>query len=280
MWHIDMLLVEVWTSANTLQRVVRAGCGGVCWASCDALIWNHTFLWSSLLLQSLFTGLSGFSLIMWCDVTEDLCLDKYAFFQTFLFYNSLLNVFLGKALIALSLYPANCSLFPLSLTLSLVYANVRLCVCVCTCGAPQWYPEVRHHCPNTPIILVGTKLDLRDDKDTIERLRDKKLSPITYPQGLAMAREIGKAVYGIWLVVRSKSFPSAWQNGTEPRMAPHRKSAAHRCTVWMCVWVEINYCKALWVVIMTRKGLYKYRPFTICTTAYVFHYDFGRAEHV
>lgn len=57
----------------------------------------------------------------------------------------------------------------------------------------QWYPEVRHHCPNTPIILVGTKLDLRDDKDTIERLRDKKLAPITYPQGLAMAREIGKS---------------------------------------------------------------------------------------
>lgn len=56
----------------------------------------------------------------------------------------------------------------------------------------QWYPEVRHHCPNTPIILVGTKLDLRDDKDTIERLRDKKLAPITYPQGLAMAREIGE----------------------------------------------------------------------------------------
>ncbi|XP_045580366.1 ras-related C3 botulinum toxin substrate 3 isoform X1 [Salmo salar] len=59
----------------------------------------------------------------------------------------------------------------------------------------KWYPEVRHHCPNTPIILVGTKLDLRDDKDTMERLRDKKLSPITYPQGLAMAREIGQSVW-------------------------------------------------------------------------------------
>ncbi len=46
----------------------------------------------------------------------------------------------------------------------------------------QWYPEVRHHCPNTPIILVGTKLDLRDDKDTVEKLKEKKLSPITYPQ--------------------------------------------------------------------------------------------------
>lgn len=41
---------------------------------------------------------------------------------------------------------------------------------------------MRHHCPNTPIILVGTKLDLRDDRSTIEKLKDKKLSPITYPQ--------------------------------------------------------------------------------------------------
>lgn len=46
----------------------------------------------------------------------------------------------------------------------------------------QWYPEVRHHCPSTPIILVGTKLDLRDDRTTIEKLKDKKLAPITYPQ--------------------------------------------------------------------------------------------------
>lgn len=61
-----------------------------------------------------------------------------------------------------------------------------------TLPAPfQWFPEVRHHCPSTPIILVGTKLDLRDDKDTIEKLKEKKLAPITYPQGLALAKDIG-----------------------------------------------------------------------------------------
>ncbi|KAL6458623.1 hypothetical protein MHYP_G00320950 [Metynnis hypsauchen] len=59
----------------------------------------------------------------------------------------------------------------------------------------QWYPEVRYHCPNTQIILVGTKLDLRDDKDTIEKLKEKQLTPITYPQGLAMAKEIGAVKY-------------------------------------------------------------------------------------
>ncbi len=48
--------------------------------------------------------------------------------------------------------------------------------------ALQWSPEVSHHCPNTPIILVGTKLDLRDDKETVEKLKEKRLNPITYTQ--------------------------------------------------------------------------------------------------
>lgn len=59
----------------------------------------------------------------------------------------------------------------------------------------KWYPEVSHHCPNTPIILVGTKLDLRDDRETIEKLREKKLAPITFPQGLAMMKEISAIKY-------------------------------------------------------------------------------------
>jgi Ras-related C3 botulinum toxin substrate 1 len=33
---------------------------------------------------------------------------------------------------------------------------------------------------------------LRDDRDTIERLRERRLAPISYQQGAAMAKEIGK----------------------------------------------------------------------------------------
>lgn len=81
--------------------------------------------------------------------------------------------------------------------------------------SPQWYPEVRHHCPHTPILLVGTKLDLRDDKDTIERLRDKKLAPITYPQGLAMAREIGEwAPPGLPVAGKRRQWRCALGGGT------------------------------------------------------------------
>ncbi|MCL4159591.1 UNVERIFIED_CONTAM: hypothetical protein GTU68_027604 [Idotea baltica] len=59
----------------------------------------------------------------------------------------------------------------------------------------KWYPEVSHHCPSTPIILVGTKLDLREDKETLENLKEKRLAPITYPQGLVMCREINAVKY-------------------------------------------------------------------------------------
>ena len=59
----------------------------------------------------------------------------------------------------------------------------------------KWYPEVRNHCYNVPIILVGTKLDLRDDKETVERLKDKRMAPITHSQGLAMAKDINALKY-------------------------------------------------------------------------------------
>merc|ERR1712183_262465 len=55
--------------------------------------------------------------------------------------------------------------------------------------------EVSHHCPNTPTILVGTKLDLREDKEHLKKLSEKNMQPLTYPQGLQMAKEINAVKY-------------------------------------------------------------------------------------
>jgi Ras-related C3 botulinum toxin substrate 1 len=59
----------------------------------------------------------------------------------------------------------------------------------------RWHPEVTHHCPSTPIILVGTKKDLHDDKETVERLKEQNLSPITLQDCFKMQSDIGAVNY-------------------------------------------------------------------------------------
>ena len=45
--------------------------------------------------------------------------------------------------------------------------------------------------PNTPWVLGGTKMDLIEDPQTLERLGEKNLKPITFEQGAALAKELG-----------------------------------------------------------------------------------------
>lgn len=59
----------------------------------------------------------------------------------------------------------------------------------------KWFPEIEHHAPNVPVILVGTKLDLREDKRTVEALRQRRMEPVSYEQGIAVAKEIGAHRY-------------------------------------------------------------------------------------
>mmetsp|Transcript_123608 Transcript_123608/g.174215 ORF Transcript_123608/g.174215 Transcript_123608/m.174215 type:complete len:200 (-) Transcript_123608:12-611(-) len=59
----------------------------------------------------------------------------------------------------------------------------------------KWVPEVKHHCPDTKLILVATKLDLREDKEQVERLKEKGLEPITVGEGESLAKEIGAEAY-------------------------------------------------------------------------------------
>lgn len=52
--------------------------------------------------------------------------------------------------------------------------------------------QVRHFCPNVPIILVGNKKDLRNDPQTIRELQKMKQEPVKSEQGRAMAENISK----------------------------------------------------------------------------------------
>jgi len=59
----------------------------------------------------------------------------------------------------------------------------------------KWFPEVRHHCPGVPCLIIGTQSDLRDDTATIEKLAKNKQRPVTTEMGERLAKESGAVKY-------------------------------------------------------------------------------------
>jgi len=59
----------------------------------------------------------------------------------------------------------------------------------------KWFPEVRHHCPGVPCLVVGTQVDLRDDPQVIEKLQRQKQRPVAAEHGERLARELGAVKY-------------------------------------------------------------------------------------
>lgn len=57
----------------------------------------------------------------------------------------------------------------------------------------KWIPELKHYAPGVPIVLVGTKLDLRDDKQFF--VDHPGAVPITTAQGEELRKTIGAPAY-------------------------------------------------------------------------------------
>ena len=59
----------------------------------------------------------------------------------------------------------------------------------------KWFPEVHHHCPGVPCLIVGTQVDLRDDSAVLEKLGRQKQRPVAPEAGERLARELGAVKY-------------------------------------------------------------------------------------
>ena len=72
-------------------------------------------------------------------------------------------------------------------------------------------------------------MDLREDQETIEKLKTKRLSPITYPQGLQLQKELGAANYMECSAVTQKNlklvFDEAIRSVLQPRKPEKKKSS-------------------------------------------------------
>lgn len=59
----------------------------------------------------------------------------------------------------------------------------------------KWFPEVHHHCPGVPCLIVGTQVDLREDPSVKDKLAKQKMAPVKKEDGDRMARELGAVKY-------------------------------------------------------------------------------------
>ncbi len=59
----------------------------------------------------------------------------------------------------------------------------------------EWNPEIRHFCGSCPVILVACKIDLRNDFETIEKLKEQGENLVTTEDGEKIAEQIKAKAY-------------------------------------------------------------------------------------
>ncbi|XP_028923634.1 rho-related GTP-binding protein RhoG-like [Ornithorhynchus anatinus] len=101
------------------------------------------------------------------------------------------------------------------------YANVR----------HKWHPEVAHHCPDVPVLLVGTKSDLRRDSETVRRLKEQSLAPTTPQQGAALAKQVGAVRYLECSALAQDGVREVFAEAVRAVLDPPAKRSAKKCVL-------------------------------------------------
>ena len=84
----------------------------------------------------------------------------------------------------------------------------------------KWFPEISHHCPGVPIVLVGNKTDLREDPNTLAVLRERRMAPVTREQGLEMAKRIKAVRYVECSAKTQKNLKEVFHTAAEVVVSP------------------------------------------------------------
>jgi len=101
----------------------------------------------------------------------------------------------------------------------------------------KWVPEVTHFNPKTPIVLVATKLDLRENEETRKSLKEHNMEPITAEQGDKLAKEISAYKYVECSALTQKNLNLVFEEACRAVFNYHKQSKEkgkkkdERCTM-------------------------------------------------
>ena len=98
-------------------------------------------------------------------------------------------------------------------------------------SSSQWVPEITHHCPKTPFLLVGTQIDLRDDAATIEKLAKVKQKPITVEAAEKLARELRAVKYVECSALTQKGLKNVFDEAILAALEPPEPVKKRRCVL-------------------------------------------------
>ena len=59
----------------------------------------------------------------------------------------------------------------------------------------KWFPEIHHHCPGVPCLIVGTQTDLRDDPAAMKKLAKQMNTQVDKEEGERLAKRLGAVKY-------------------------------------------------------------------------------------
>ncbi|KTF92569.1 hypothetical protein cypCar_00010914 [Cyprinus carpio] len=95
----------------------------------------------------------------------------------------------------------------------------------------KWTPEVKHFCPNVPIILVGNKKDLRNDEHTRRELTKMKQEPVKAEEGRDMANRIGAFGYMECSAKTKDGVREVFEMATRAALQARRGKKNNKCSL-------------------------------------------------
>ncbi|CAF90636.1 unnamed protein product, partial [Tetraodon nigroviridis] len=96
---------------------------------------------------------------------------------------------------------------------------------------PTWVPEISHHCPRTPFLLVGTQVDLREDGSTIEKLAKNKQRPLYPDSGEKLARELRAVKYVECSALTQRGLKNVFDEAILAALEPPETKTKRKCVL-------------------------------------------------
>jgi len=97
----------------------------------------------------------------------------------------------------------------------------------------RWYPEIKQNSPGVPIILIGTKADLRNDLNIQEHLQQRGQSMVSTKDAEILAKEIGAVAYrecsALTQSGMTQTFEVVIRAGLKSKYQPNKKSSSVSC---------------------------------------------------